>query len=108
MRWEPWEEIADYMRSASRHTRKFELSEEQFFSLISQNCHYCGSEPRLIDRFSARGFRCNGVDRIDNSIGYIEGNCVPCCEICNMSKRTLSIDEWKAWLRQAYKHQFGE
>jgi hypothetical protein len=25
-----------------------------------------------------------GIDRVDNSIGYVTSNIVPCCQICNM------------------------
>ncbi len=32
-----------------------------------------------------------GIDRINNDLGYIVGNCVPCCTSCNTKKRSDSI-----------------
>ena len=47
----------------------------------------------------------SGIDRIDNNQGYTLINCAPCCKLCNFSKRELSIDDWKAWLKQICKYQ---
>jgi hypothetical protein len=33
-----------------------------------------------------RDFRWNGIDRIDSSKGYVPGNVVPCCTVCNIMK----------------------
>lgn len=43
----------------------------------SAACHYCGGE------LPPKGV---GLDRIENSIGYVACNCVPCCQACNMMK----------------------
>lgn len=52
------------------------LTFEQFMEFWQQDCSYCGDTIRTV-----------GIDRIDNSIGYVPGNCVPCCEPCNKMKR---------------------
>lgn len=31
----------------------------------------------------------SGIDRLDNQIGYVPGNCVPCCASCNSKKGRL-------------------
>lgn len=36
----------------------------------------------------------NGVDRMNNSLGYINKNCVSCCKICNYMKLEMSISEF--------------
>lgn len=36
----------------------------------------------------------NGVDRIDNLVGYTDGNCVPCCQSCNIAKNSFSVEEF--------------
>ena len=45
-----------------------------------------------------------GVDRFDNTKGYIHGNCVPCCQTCNRSKMDSPFDEWFAHISQIVKH----
>lgn len=105
----------NYKRAANRRGYEFNLSIENFSKLITSNCHYCGSEPSM---FSNRGryrglvnpmdyseFKYNGVDRVDNSVGYTLENSVPCCKICNNSKSTLQKEEWLAWLKKAYIFQ---
>ena len=34
----------------------------------------------------------NGIDRIDNNIGYIMDNSITCCETCNRMKRSHEYD----------------
>jgi hypothetical protein len=46
----------------------------------------------------------NGIDRIDSSIGYVEGNIVPCCKACNMAKNTMGQDEFMLWVERVYNH----
>jgi len=38
----------------------------------------------------------SGVDRLNNDLGYIAGNCVPCCPECNYKKNNYSILEFLA------------
>lgn len=78
----------NYMNSAKNRGYAFNLSFEEFDSIISQNCHYCGSEPR------------NGVDRRDNSRGYDIDNVVPCCTTCNRGKGTMSYSEFASWIER--------
>lgn len=59
----------------------WDLTDEYAESLVVQPCHYCG----VLDH-------CNGIDRVDNDIGYLVSNCVPCCTICNMAKHKQSYD----------------
>jgi hypothetical protein len=46
----------------------------------------------------------NGIDRLDNTIGYIEGNVVSCCDICNYSKHTKGYIEFLSWIDKVYKN----
>jgi hypothetical protein len=43
----------------------------------------------------------NGIDRIDNSIGYNHDNCLPCCGTCNYIKNKFSIEDV---FRKLYKN----
>ena len=61
------------------------LSEELYISLIANSCHYCKGP------LNKKG---SGLDRKDNSKGYIEGNVVSCCRKCNSVKmHDLTYDE---------------
>lgn len=96
----------------SRHRGHiWELSEPEARELFSGPCHYCGSEPareiscrRTKWRSPDSSFFCNGIDRIDNAMGYIAGNCVPCCGVCNYAKRNMSQSEFIAWILRAASH----
>ena len=54
------------------------ISLPDYFELISQRCHY-RNHPLGV----SNGV---GLDRIDNSKGYVIGNVVPCCGNCNRIK----------------------
>lgn len=103
----------NYKRAALKRGYSFELTWEVFEKLITDNCYYCGDSPNMTYKYG-RGtqvidyskFKYNGVDRVDNSIGYNIINCVPCCKICNNSKGTLHLNEWKMWIDRINK--FGK
>lgn len=98
----------NYKRAAKNRGYCFDLTEEQFFDIISQNCAYCGYPPMMEyheKNNHHRYFVYNGVDRVNNSIGYTKENVVACCKICNNSKSTLSVDAWKTWILRVY-HNF--
>ena len=42
------------------------------------------------------------LDRLDNSLGYIEGNVVLCCSIVNIMKNTLGIEEFRSIVKELY------
>jgi hypothetical protein len=60
-------------------------------------CHYCGGE--VIHRL--------GIDRVDPAQGYVPGNVVQCCGICNAMKLTHSVDEWVAHMERVLSHLRG-
>lgn len=100
--------LYNYKDAAQRRGYNFELTEDEFFSLISQNCYHCGSDLSMVnneERFRGRVLKYNGVDRLNNSIGYTKENCVPCCKICNNSKSTLSMEEWISWIDRIYNYR---
>lgn len=93
--------LRNYKRAAKARGYEFLLTDEEFFYLILNNCHYCNSEPNMIHsmRPHYHEMKYNGVDRINNSIGYTKQNCVTACKICNNSKSTLTTQEWFDWIR---------
>jgi hypothetical protein len=85
-----------YHSSATKKSLLFELSKDDFRTIIKQNCFYCGSAPIRYyrDKLPNGGYLCNGVDRRNNSVGYIVENCVPCCHKCNWMKNKYSEQEF--------------
>lgn len=71
-------------RNDARH-RGLELSitKDEFMLFWKKPCYYCDSPIETV-----------GLDRVDNSKGYVLGNVVSCCKFCNFAKRDLSRDEF--------------
>lgn len=103
--------ISAYKRSANKRGYEYNLTDEQFKSLIFKKCHYCGTPPNQLKSNNKREnskLLANGIDRIDNNIGYIFKNCVPCCKTCNRSKDIMSNTEFMNWILKVYWEQQGQ
>ncbi len=99
--------LATYQAAAKRRGYEWGLSNDEFFEITQQPCHYCGSPPserRGSKRYNG-GYICNGVDRKDNSLGYIPGNVLPACKDCNYMKKDKTYDEFISYLRRAGRFQ---
>lgn len=86
-----------YKRSALRRGTSFELTRAEFRSIISRNCFYCGAPPVEFKRVSGVQMSicmANGVDRVDNALGYTLDNVVPCCFACNHAKHVLTQEDF--------------
>lgn len=101
---------AIYRQSAVVRGLSFGLTKNQFIKLTKGNCHYCGEEPSQEFRrsHSDKPYIYNGIDRMDNAIGYVFENCVSCCGMCNMAKRDISTKDFREWINRTYKHIFTE
>ena len=44
----------------------------------------------------------NGIDRVNNNLGYSKSNCVACCTFCNYAKSDHSQEEFIFWIQKAY------
>lgn len=82
---------------ARKRGYQFELSDELLYSLLDDKCHWCGRSNvnKSLKRYrekSNKGY--NGIDRLDNSIGYTETNSVPCCWDCNRAKHNDKKEEF--------------
>lgn len=95
-------------RNAIGRKRTFNLSFEEFNSLIAKNCYYCNEPPKIASdkTIITRGDRnqlpiyYNGIDRLNPEIGYSVENCVACCSICNYMKH---VQQEHAFLSQIEK-----
>jgi hypothetical protein len=103
---------AHYKKAATNRSITFLISLEEFKNIIAKNCYYCGSEPNLSGtskRYNKTDIQVkhNGVDRVDNSIGYIPDNCVPCCKFCNHMKRDYSKVDFLSHIKKIYVYNEG-
>jgi hypothetical protein len=76
--------MSSYEYRALKRGLDFELSADEFRTLTTSPCHYCGYSKS----------KTRGIDRKVNIIGYIANNCVPCCSECNIMKASLDYDEF--------------
>src|SRR5208337_432111 len=92
---------ASYRTNASRRGLKFNLPEDCLRQLFGGNCFFCGAIPNM----ERARFVYNGIDRLDNSIGYVLSNCVSCCKICNHMKHVLAVEDFLAHVRRITERQ---
>lgn len=96
-----------YKVEAERRGLAFLLSEDTFQDLTVSKCHYCGrtpsnqasSMPLEVSTMEHGIYLYNGIDRMDNTVGYTPSNCVPCCTMCNLSKRDIDYDKFCLYIK---------
>jgi hypothetical protein len=104
---------------ARKYNRPF-LTREGWDSLVFNPCFYCGNtDRRSLDGYlkpterspdsnnPAVVLAVNGVDRTDSAVGYVSSNCVPCCQLCNLSKRSLTAGEFIRHCQRVVEHVKG-
>lgn len=94
-KWDFPKKYTDYYRRSKKKGLEFDLSVDQFNSLINDKCHYCGKPGSTIDR-------------IDSKIGYVELNVVPSCIKCNMMKYTYLQEEFLNHIKDIYNFQVSK
>jgi hypothetical protein len=95
-----------YMKSAKDRGYSFSLSKERFREETKKDCFYCGDPPSTVwkNNPGCNGvYTYNGIDRIDNSIGYQDGNIVSCCVTCNRAKSTSTLEYFEEKILKMYK-----
>lgn len=102
-----------YKRVAQKRGLGFNISFEFFKNMIIKNCHYCGSVPRKIHHPLSKtsvmlknvGIFVNGIDRMEQNIGYTKTNCVPCCPTCNFMKQEHCYDIFLSIISKIYNNR---
>lgn len=90
---------------AAKRDYSWNLSFEQFKSLVLSPCHYSGRQPSQVWKSSGGSFCIvNGIDRQDNSRGYEIDNCVSCCKDVNFAKRSLSEQDFLTLVKEVYEN----
>lgn len=72
--------------SAQVRGKLWNIEDEYAKELMTSPCHYCG----LLEL----DVRVNGIDRVNNDIGYESGNVVPCCKLCNYFKKNYTVEQF--------------
>lgn len=83
------------------------ISLQEYLTMISGDCHYCGCKPNQVAIVNGKRFIHNGIDRIDSTRGYTQDNIVPCCTKCNMAKGSLTKDEFLQLVNDIFYNQKG-
>lgn len=79
----PIGKFSTYRRDAKRRGIEFSITPELFKSKWGKPCFYCGGDISLI-----------GLDRVNNDLGYVDGNVVSCCRACNAMKSAMGVGEF--------------
>lgn len=94
-----------YKRDAKERMFQFLLTYEEFESLVTKDCFYCGKEPLNEQWYNNRlKIKYNGIDRVNNKLCYNIKNCVTCCQKCNEVKKAVSPEI----IEKAYHFLFGD
>ena len=92
-RQQPLAKFKMYVRGAKLRGIVFDLTFEQFMTFWQKPCHYSGHTIATI-----------GLDRVDNTKGYVVGNVVPCCTTCNRFKRKMDPMDYVAHCASVVNH----
>jgi hypothetical protein len=96
-----------YKMGAKRRNIEFEMSILEFKTETSKNCFYCGKKPLMsggMKKLNGEYFY-NGIDRINNNLGYKINNVVSCCKYCNRMKSDMSTQEFLDHIKLIYEWQ---
>jgi len=96
---------------AKRRGLVWELSREKWSEIVAKPCLYCGAinsnrikGRKRHDGIITNDFLYNGVDRYNNTIGYTEGNSVPCCKLCNRMKNDKTFEQFIDHVKSIFVH----
>ena len=81
-----------YKSNARKRGISFDLSYAQFETLVDSECYFCGDNGG--NTLRKRGYDVysyTGIDRVDNSVGYLPSNCISCCSWCNRAKNNGTL-----------------
>ena len=96
-----------YRDGAKSRGLEFALTMNDIATLTQKECHYCGEPPTRANQYGSRHTRPhigNGIDRVNNAIGYTPENSVACCLRCNRGKGSHSQSEFLAMCEAVAKH----
>lgn len=100
--------VVDGYKGSARHRKiSWDLTDEEAKQLLLAKCFYCNTLPSRIYKrvlHSNGDAIVNGIDRLDNTIGYTTLNVVSCCKFCNIAKGTLSLERFILNIKKLYEN----
>lgn len=76
--------ISSYKVKDKKRGYSTDIDIDFMVDIFNKKCEYCGDNKHI------------GLDRIDNSIGHLKYNCVPCCVTCNTARNdNFTYEEMK-------------
>jgi len=93
-----------YKQGARKRALEWRLTDDEARHMFHQPCHYCGLPPQgtFSLGYPESTIRYNGIDRVDNTEGYVPGNVVACCKYCQYMKRDLTLDFFLQQVEKIY------
>lgn len=103
--------VVKLKKMAKQRNLSFMLTKEQCYTLLTSSCHYCDEIPSIKYKSGAKKFDTGtfvgaGIDRLDNSKGYILENCVSCCRRCNCGKWIQNKEDFLQWIKVVHDKWF--
>jgi hypothetical protein len=87
---------ASYRSRAEKKDLEFAITHDDYKSIILQDCYLCGKE--------STDTNINGVDRVDNNVGYTIANCKACCKECNHMKNSYALEDLLAKIERIHEN----
>ena len=94
--------------SAKRRGLEWALDKIDVAKLTQAPCAYCGSVGSNRLKYRGEVLRYNGLDRIDNSIGYRLENVLPACRFCNSLRGPMKWETWIGFINQVVSAHGGQ
>jgi hypothetical protein len=83
---------------AKRRGLEFSIPLKEYSAILSKGCYYCAAD---IGRNKGVG-----LDRLDNSKGYVKDNVVSCCTACNLGRNNnFTPEEWTVMIKALKKYK---
>lgn len=97
--------IYKYRLRCKKNGISWELTRDDCIKLFKGNCRYCGARPERARRVHTSVFIYNGIDRVNNSVGYTKENVASCCMRCNYMKSDLTLEEFYEHISKIWKRK---
>jgi hypothetical protein len=85
-------------RKLSGKNMEINITENDFNEILGYKCYYCANNNS--DKI--------GIDRIDSTKGYIDGNMVSCCSRCNLMKNTSDLTDFIDKVNKIVNHNIKQ